>query len=286
MADAIHPAETAPTTHMKAAVTLPLPQEALADVAQLPGSLLDWLVDLALLKPLPLSALVPDAAWLPPESLRFFHVDWRWTERLLDGALAAGNLGLQDEVLHRRVIADLRGQVVARLRELAGEPLQEGEVPLAAFPMTGMLLRSSLVRRWPRMAIRAYADAEGAHKVRLMRREQLSQSLVLVLFPGTPARVEIQEPYEGVQFGLEPSGDPVMVYSLTLREEDGTAPPGEGNVGAFVNELGRVELAETHQSVIAGLCAAHQRFVEVNSRGPALLSLNLQQLPYVQIYAR
>ncbi|OJD33786.1 uncharacterized protein BKCO1_27000119 [Diplodia corticola] len=52
-----------------------------------------WLQDLALLRNVPTTHLVADTASLPPESLRFFHVDRNWVAALVDGALSLGPSG-------------------------------------------------------------------------------------------------------------------------------------------------------------------------------------------------
>src|SRR5215471_12370514 len=56
-----------------------------------PERLYTWLLNLRLLRPVPLSYLVPDPALLPTESIRFFHVDPTWIDRVIDGVFAAGN---------------------------------------------------------------------------------------------------------------------------------------------------------------------------------------------------
>src|SRR4051812_1560004 len=53
----------------------------------------DWLLDLHLLRHLPLAYLVPDERLLPAEAIRFFHVDQGWIDRVIDGAVAAANVG-------------------------------------------------------------------------------------------------------------------------------------------------------------------------------------------------
>ena len=41
-----------------------------------------------LLYPVPFHYLIPNPALLPPESLRFFHLDDNWVDALVDGALS------------------------------------------------------------------------------------------------------------------------------------------------------------------------------------------------------
>ena len=62
--------------------------------APLPDELERWLVGLRLLERVPFHYLVPDARMLPAESVRFFYLDRTWTDRLVDGAMAAGAAGI------------------------------------------------------------------------------------------------------------------------------------------------------------------------------------------------
>src|SRR5687768_12188403 len=50
----------------------------------MPDRLRNWLIDVRLLRRIPLCYLVPDSALLPPESIRFFHVDATWVDRVID----------------------------------------------------------------------------------------------------------------------------------------------------------------------------------------------------------
>src|ERR1700685_4299755 len=50
----------------------------------------NWSTAVQLLQGVPFNYLVPDAAMLPPESLRFFTVDPNWVTALIDGALSVG----------------------------------------------------------------------------------------------------------------------------------------------------------------------------------------------------
>jgi hypothetical protein len=50
--------------------------------------LVQWIARLVLLYPVPFHYLIPNPALLPPESLRFFHLDDNWVDALVDGALS------------------------------------------------------------------------------------------------------------------------------------------------------------------------------------------------------
>lgn len=150
-------------------------------VVRIPDRLLNWLLDLRLLRHVPLAYLVPDPELLPPESIRFFHLDRTWTDRLVDGAMSAGNVGTVDMTFTAATLTALRGLLDEQLG------LQK------TTPISGMLIRSELVERWPDLII------EPAP----IRQDVLSRSIMIVLFAGIPDAVHIREPDVGLRFGVE-----------------------------------------------------------------------------------
>ena len=79
-----------------------LPYEKPKTDLELPQTVTKWFADLALLHGIPFSYLVPDERMLPLESIRFFWVDWRWIECLLDGAFSVGRAMLVDHQRDRK----------------------------------------------------------------------------------------------------------------------------------------------------------------------------------------
>ncbi|MEU2873962.1 hypothetical protein ABZ769_33000 [Streptomyces olivoreticuli] len=161
----------------------------------------------------PFAHLVPDTRMLPAESLRFFYVDANWTATLLDGALSVG-------LAHKLDLAS---------DELVFGP--KGQAPLPPFtaPVTGLLLRSQLVSGWPALEVRPYANPEatdGETTLPVLRREALTDDVLLVLIEGVPGRVELAEPQQGVHFGIdepnkEKETDPVKDGIIRLRALSG-----------------------------------------------------------------
>ncbi|GHG50750.1 hypothetical protein [Streptomyces griseocarneus] len=150
----------------------------------------DWLAGLRDLAGVPFAHLVPDARMLPPESLRFFHVDTDWTTTLVEGALSVGLAHSFD------LVAD----------DLLFGPHGKAPLPEPAAPVTGLLLRSKLVSGWPGLEIRPYPNprtTDGETALPVLRRETLADDVLLVLVEGVPARVEIAEPQQGVHFGID-----------------------------------------------------------------------------------
>ena len=191
------------------------PPELFSDVDKywdVPAPLVDWLHDLVLLKGVPFGYLVPEPEMLPPESLRFFYVDPNWQIRMVEGALHAGTSGTADD---DDLFEGFRRAVLSQLGRRPGGPGGDKVV-------TGMLLRSALVRYHPRMSVRAFAKVsndQGADPLPVVRRARLSQSVMLVMWEGVPARVELEEPHEGTRFGVdEPNG---LGFDLEVKDESG-----------------------------------------------------------------
>jgi hypothetical protein len=176
-----------------------------------PRDLRQWLARLRLLQGIPFAYLVPDAALLPPESIRFFYIDRRWTDALLQGALSVGTVNSADraqlEQLHRQ-LRDEIDEEERLVRMPGGERAQKGP----AGTITGFLLRSRAVSGWPALHVRAYRREVGADddiipeshadRLKLLRLERLAPAVLLALFDGIPEVLHLEEPRQGVQFGV------------------------------------------------------------------------------------
>lgn len=190
---------------------------------KVPRDLRLWLARLRLLEAVPFGQLVADATLLPPESIRFFHVDRGWTDALVEGALSVGTVTTADRAAIEQVYATVRAEVdeAERLVRLPGrEP--GAEVPIGpAGPITGFLLRSRMVSGWPGLHVRGYGvdnltlstpvndddvgDAQDVpmRKLALLRMERLAPAVLIALFDGVPAVVHVEEPRAGIQFGVD-----------------------------------------------------------------------------------
>lgn len=231
-------------------------------VAGLPAPLLDWLADLLVLRGVPLTYLVPQPELLPPESIRFFHIDPNFTAQLIAGALAAADLGSFDRAIRRPIADHLRAQAEARLAARIAPDEDKPALP----QLSGFLLRSELVRRWPGLLVSAWQGTDRTKPpLRLARKERLAAGLLIVVFAGVPRRVEIAEPPEGTRFGAEPKKH--GGWSLGLRDPLGAAA---GRTDVTVSADRRIDIK---QLAAAGNCA-----------GSGHLSLCLQQTPYVQVF--
>jgi len=183
------------------------PAQVSADEPQatLPSYATSFLAHLRLLIGVPFGYLVPDAAMLPDESIRFFHLDRAWTDRLVDGVLAVGAVGSREQA-HYHTAGPALAALLDTL-EPAVRPAQRGLGPLTPAPgvsgaepdVTGFLLRSTLVAGWPQLEVRAYRSSV---KLPLLRLERLSTTIMIALFAGVPDRVELEEPHHGMQLGV------------------------------------------------------------------------------------
>ena len=182
-----------------------------------------WLARLRLLEAVPFSHLVADTALLPPESIRFFHLDRGWTDSLVEGALSVGTVTTADRAALETLYPVIRDEVdeAERLVRLPGwepgAPVPSGN----AGPVTGFVLRSRMVSGWPALHVRAYGkdnlavapkisdrdvdegDDVTLTRLPLLRMERLAPAVLLVLIDGLPRVVHVEEPRAGVQYGVD-----------------------------------------------------------------------------------
>jgi len=209
--------------------------------AELPPYVESFLAHLRLLVGVPFEYLVPDARLLPPESIRFFHLDRSWSDRLVDGALAVGKVGSREQAHHQAHQPTIRQRLDLTQREVRS--MQRGRIGFAearaiAAPapdpdgrMTGFLLRSAAVSGWPRIDVRAYDRqlvdpidplVAAQHRIRTLRQERLSPAVLFVLFENVPRLVVLEEPHQGVQLGVQRSGHG---FTVVRRDAAGLVDP-------------------------------------------------------------
>jgi hypothetical protein len=178
-----------------------------------PGELRRFLGRLRLLHGVPFSYLVPDAGLLPLESIRFFHLDRAWTDALVQGALSVGTISSADRAQLEAVYPHIRKEVDEAERNIR-RPKEEKLLKADGGAITGFVMRSRLVSGWPNLHVRAYSVdsmpdnqlttlAESSpYRMKVLRMERLAPSVLLVLFDGVPAVVHVEEPRQGLQFGV------------------------------------------------------------------------------------
>ena len=181
----------------------------------MPPELRDWLVRLRLMDGVPFAYLVADTALLPEESIRWFYVDRRWTDALVQGALSVGTVNSDDRTqltAEYPTIRESLDRAERNPRRRGGAMWLDGP----AGPVSGFILRSRAVSGWPALHVRAFNvdPAEGdeapfeegdPQRMRLLRLERLAPAVLLCLFDGIPTVVHVEEPRQGVQFGFDPA---------------------------------------------------------------------------------
>ena len=188
----------------------------------LPGDVLAWFANLAVLEGVPFNYLVPDEHMLPPESIRFFHVDQNWIDALIDGAFSIGRTTVSEQSLEATHAPVARALARSTPRRRAvNRPLASSAA--APAPVSGFLLRSQAVAGWPNLRVKGYRDTGAAGPVtNTVRIAHLSSDTMLCLFDGIVASMSLQEPPEQLHHGVEgPNGG----YYTTLRSVTGGPEP-------------------------------------------------------------
>ncbi|MGI8758654.1 MAG: hypothetical protein ACR2K0_05055 [Acidimicrobiales bacterium] len=166
----------------------------------------------------PFEYIVPDAGLLQAETIRFFHVDRNWTDAAVDGALAAGAYGTRDRAELQDAHGTIRDALDDEERTVWGTTPTSGTTPQT----TGFILRSRAVSGWPTMIIRAFkGSGRSAKKLQPLRIERLSPSVIIALFDDEPTKVEIEEPRQGIQFGVRGHETIDGRWILPIRGVDG-----------------------------------------------------------------
>ncbi len=202
---------------------------AVDDDSAMPAELRNWLVRLRLLDDVPFAYLVADSELLPPESIRWFYLDRRWTDALVQGALSVGTINSDDRIQLNAQYEAIRAELDVEERNLRKHPDDQRHSGKAG-PISGFLLRSSAVSGWPGLHVRAFDvdpaegdsaryDEDDPRRIRLLRLERLAPAVLLCLFDGIPKVVHIEEPRQGIQFGFmhEDNGNQ---RKATLRPRD------------------------------------------------------------------
>jgi hypothetical protein len=209
--------------------------------SSIPADVRTWLVRLRLLEGVPFAHLVADSELLPPESIRWFYIDRRWTDALVEGALSVGTVNSDDRVQLTTAYPAIRDELDTEERNVRRDPTTQrfgGKVDA----ISGFVLRSRVVAGYPGLHVRAFGiepdkadDAkfteDEPERMRLLRLERLAPAVLFCLFDGIPSVVHMEEPRQGVQFGFDASGPPGQV-SASLRPR--SAATGEYLGGAPV----------------------------------------------------
>jgi hypothetical protein len=182
-----------------------------------------WMGDLALLKGVPFHYLVPDPSMLPTESIRFFQVDTSWLDALLDGAFSLGRSTEADQANDQAFLAAVRTRAyfhaATARRRRRGVKMADPtpDAPTLLRPASGFLMRSMAVTQWPGLEVLAGGPNGPAT---ILRMEKM-QTILFCLFDQPIETVIIQQPSEGLHFGLENHDGTLIKYPRVLVQVQG-----------------------------------------------------------------
>ncbi|TRU85930.1 MAG: hypothetical protein EWV76_13410 [Microcystis novacekii Mn_MB_F_20050700_S1] len=224
---------------------LHLPFQGTTEINQeLPTAIATWFQDLELLKNVPFNYLVPDERLLPLESLRFFWVDSYWVDCLQDGAFSIGRVTKEDLKM------DVRTRSLKQGRAYADQTI------------TGFLLRSEVVSGWPGLEVEGYSDrvtgydfAVPQNKLKIIRRDLLSDQILLCLFAGEVKTLDISIKASSVNCGVNPIQKGAKI-TKGLRKLDGGQMDGNIDV-PFRNDLGVINIQDMANRLKAALQLAN-----------------------------
>ena len=254
------------------------------------GEVRRFLARLRLLHGVPFSYIVPDAELLPIETIRFFYIDRAWTDALVQGALSVGTISTADRAQLEAVYSHIRDDVdesERTIRKPQGEKLLQG----AGGTITGFVMRSRAVSGWPNLHVRGYtrdllpddalttAAESDPSRLKVLRMERLAPAVLFVLFDGVPAVVHVEEPRQGIQFGVRLNTDDppaqrravVPVRNVDTGNETGATVDVPFRPGA----PGVLDLA----ALRAALAAKVGQSIEPNE-----FALEMLRFPYRQVF--
>jgi hypothetical protein len=186
-------------------------QSLLQSIAGTGDEVENWLAKLILLNDVPFNNLVADTRLLPNESLRFFYIDPSWLNAMLDGALSISNntlLETQFTAIMAQTLRDTGSVTAQKMRaKLLGLTANADAGPVPHNLLSGLMLRSAIVSNWPQLKIiPQYPTGLNISPVPL-RYDIIGDNLILVIFPGVPLSITIQQPPHGLQFGFGEKDD-------------------------------------------------------------------------------
>ncbi|KAF5670478.1 hypothetical protein FDENT_11237 [Fusarium denticulatum] len=171
-----------------------------------------WILDKLHLADIPAHYIITDTSHVPPETLRFFHVDENWTEALIDGALSLANQSTSEDYV--------RLAIKKQLQDYINTPL-EGLGYCQQMPKYGFIMRSEILVQFPDLAVSpefAKVDNpndEDRDKIKprapILVQRRLASDMMLVLFDQTPPNLT------ALEFALPSHQQPFVIGSSLDR---------------------------------------------------------------------
>ncbi|GKZ23917.1 hypothetical protein AbraIFM66951_009147 [Aspergillus brasiliensis] len=170
-------------------------------------AVLKWVLNRLFLATIPHHYLLPESSALPHESIRFFRIDWRWMDALIDGALSLANHHDQSKDLVRDAI----WAAIRRYRETAVKEL--GNM-LPSVPEYGCYIRSTLISKFPDLRVHVDSGQSSPKPLVLLRHDIISSDTMLCLFSHKPGSPEFQKLYL-----IQPPHQQTFVAAATLDQQ-------------------------------------------------------------------
>lgn len=176
------------------------------------ANIVKWLMDCLLLSNIPAHYLIPDPSFLPPESLRFFHIDPIWLDCMIDGALSLANhLDGADDLI--------RAALKSAFNRHLSTPVHPGTTLRPQTARCGFFIRSRIIAAYTDMRVHATWPSNAqrpAETLDVVWHGRLDTDLLFCLLdrlPDDPALASIT---------LTP---PPHQQSFTLGDSFSAAPP-------------------------------------------------------------
>ncbi|KAE8356856.1 hypothetical protein BDV28DRAFT_154359 [Aspergillus coremiiformis] len=146
---------------------------------------LKWVLDRLVFSNIPTQYLVTDSSHLPLESIRFFQVDTRWMNAMLDGALSLANyLRSEDD--------PIRGAIFEAINWYRDTPIPDIQ-RTSPIPLYGCYVRSVLVTKFPDLRVEIYLNQTRVDELQLLRHEIVNGDTMLCLFAHGPSASTFNE---------------------------------------------------------------------------------------------
>ena len=282
------------------------------------------LAKIRLLRGVPFQYLVPTDAALPVESIRFFHIDQNWLDALIDGALSVTMRSNSDiewlkqsepdsDINRYESMLKNTNQFTSGSRKFYRNMFRHSRSKTgnpatikSGGSMTGLLLRSTIVRDYPGLEISAYKDPESStgsieilteniaspwlrkNWVQTLRMERLSPSILLCIFNDVPTHVRIQEPSESLRMGVDGrpasnSNEDPTSFNLKLKNSDGSLINSETNIRtrSNTNDDSVLDITGLFNDLQARIINGSD-ITGFDTQDSALIATQMLQLPYQQ----
>ncbi|QYT03556.1 hypothetical protein H0G86_010505 [Trichoderma simmonsii] len=156
----------------------------------------DWILDKMYLDGIPTHYLITDPCMLPPESIRFFHIDTNWRDAFIDGALSCANhtaTNFNDDIrdiIKAQFDIYLNSKVLVRL-PTAGDPSEKLHLPQV--PTFGFFLRSKIISAFKDLIVEIpFGNPdENKGKAPILVQKRLGSDILMILLDRQPDNGDI-----------------------------------------------------------------------------------------------